>query len=61
MSESLNLSTTMKWYMKRHIQATLHVCNWNKAKTAKSLGIGLSTLYRKIAECGIERGAGNGT
>jgi len=55
MSESLNLRTTMKRCEKRHIQATLHVYSWNKSKTAKALGIGVSSLYRKIAELGIEK------
>ncbi len=38
---------------KDHIQKVLHHTNGNKTKTAELLGIGLTTLYRKIEEYNI--------
>ena len=49
------LRVGMKAYEKRHIYAVLNRCKWNKVKTAKALGIGLSSLYRKVIELKIER------
>lgn len=37
-----------------HIQNVLHYTKGNKTKTAELLGIGLTTLYRKIQEYGLE-------
>jgi two-component system NtrC family response regulator len=39
---------------KLHIQKVLNYTNGNKTKTAELLGIALTTLYRKIAEYGLE-------
>jgi DNA-binding NtrC family response regulator len=39
---------------KLHIQKVLNHTNGNKTKTAELLGIALTTLYRKLAEYGIE-------
>lgn len=39
---------------KLHIQKVLNYTNGNKTKTAELLGIALTTLYRKIAEFGLE-------
>lgn len=39
---------------KLHIQKVLNYTNGNKTKTAELLGIALTTLYRKLAEFGIE-------
>ncbi|MBP1616669.1 MAG: atoC [Bacteroidetes bacterium] len=39
---------------KLHIQKVLNYANGNKTKTAELLGIALTTLYRKLAEYGIE-------
>lgn len=38
---------------KQHIQKVLKFTNGNKTKTAELLGIGLTTLYRKITEYGL--------
>ncbi|MFH0757656.1 MAG: sigma-54 dependent transcriptional regulator [Bacteroidota bacterium] len=38
----------------QHIKRVLHISNGNKTKTAKLLGIALTTLYRKLAEHKIE-------
>lgn len=47
------LRTGIRAYEKRHICAVLNRCKWNKREAAKVLGIGLSSLYRKIAELEI--------
>ncbi|MDX2048186.1 MAG: helix-turn-helix domain-containing protein, partial [Chitinophagaceae bacterium] len=39
---------------KKHIQKILAHTNGNKTKTADLLGIGLTTLYRKIEEYKIQ-------
>jgi two-component system NtrC family response regulator len=39
---------------KLHIQKVLNYTNSNKTKTAELLGIALTTLYRKLAEYGLE-------
>ncbi|WP_345211763.1 sigma-54 dependent transcriptional regulator [Mucilaginibacter gynuensis] len=39
---------------KHHIQKVLHHTRGNKTETARLLGIGLTTLYRKLEEYGIE-------
>ncbi|RYE19479.1 MAG: sigma-54-dependent Fis family transcriptional regulator, partial [Sphingobacteriales bacterium] len=39
---------------KNHIQKVLHHTHGNKTETARLLGIGLTTLYRKLEEYGIE-------
>lgn len=50
-----NLHNVLRLSAKIHIRGVLIRHNWNKAKTAKALGIGLSTLYKKIAELKIEK------
>ena len=35
---------------KQHIHRVLHLTHGNKSETARLLGIGLTTLYRKIEE-----------
>lgn len=52
---SMNLHASLKVHEKRYIRDTLLMHNWNKPATAKALGISSSTLYRKMAELGIER------
>ncbi|MCX6218705.1 sigma-54 dependent transcriptional regulator [Spirosoma sp.] len=37
----------------QHIRRVLHQTNGNKTETARLLGIGLTTLYRKLGEAGI--------
>ena len=38
---------------KKHILNVLRSSNFNKAKAAEILGIGLTTLYRKLNEYGL--------
>ena len=40
---------------KHHINKILHYTKGNKTETARLLGIGLTTLYRKIDEYGLEK------
>ena len=49
-----NLSTVIKNYEREYILRVLSKHKDNKAEAAKSLGIGLSSLYRKIDELGIK-------
>jgi DNA-binding NtrC family response regulator len=37
-----------------HIRRVLRHTNGNKAEAARLLGIGLTTLYRKLAEYGLD-------
>jgi two-component system, NtrC family, response regulator len=50
-SESLSLATVEK----NHIQKVLQYAKGNKTKTAECLGIGLTTLYRKMEEYHISK------
>jgi DNA-binding NtrC family response regulator len=38
-----------------HILQTLERCGWNHSRTAQALGIGRTTLWRKLREYGLER------
>jgi len=51
--EGQSLQETVKAYEKQEICRVLNSHNWNKVEAAKSLGIGLSSLYRKIDELEI--------
>jgi len=48
-----NLQNSLKAYEKEQIYRTLNKYDWNKAEAAKALGMGLSSLYRKIEELEI--------
>jgi DNA-binding NtrC family response regulator len=48
-----NLQVAVRVYEKEQIYRVLNKYDWNKAEAAKVLGIGLSSLYRKIDELGI--------
>jgi DNA-binding NtrC family response regulator len=49
-----NLKEASRSFEKRHIVSILTHTDGDKAKTAEILGIGLSSLYRKIDELGIQ-------
>ncbi|MHC4571872.1 MAG: sigma-54-dependent transcriptional regulator [Planctomycetota bacterium] len=51
--ENEDLHSAVRVYEKEHIYRALNRCNWNKVEAAKALGVGLSSLYRKIDELGI--------
>ena len=48
-----NLQTSLKTYEKERIYCILNKYNWDKAQAAEALGVGLSSLYRKIDELEI--------
>jgi len=52
--KSENLQISVSSYEKEHIYQVLDKYNWDKAEAAKALGIGLSSLYRKIDELEIK-------
>lgn len=53
--KGMSLRATLKTHEARYIKDTLTMYDWNMNHTAKVLGIGLSTLYRKVTEHGIKR------
>ena len=48
-----NLQAALKAYEKGQICRILNKYDWNKTEAAKALGVGLSSLYRKFDELGI--------
>ncbi|MDR3628481.1 MAG: sigma-54 dependent transcriptional regulator [Ignavibacteriaceae bacterium] len=54
LSDNNNNDLTMEQIEKRHIINTLNKCDGNKTRAAEMLGIGLTTLYRKLQSYGIE-------
>ena len=51
---SANLAgTSLNEVEKQHIISTLELTDGNRSETAKILGIGERTLYRKLKEYGI--------
>jgi DNA-binding NtrC family response regulator len=48
-----NLRTAMRDYETHHIQRVLRECGDDKREAARRLGMGLSSLYRKLDELGI--------
>jgi len=55
-----DLQSAVKAYEREQIFRALTKYCWDKAETAKALGIGLSSLYRKIDELGIPNGKRGG-
>ena len=51
---SENLQAGVKIYEKEQIYQVLSKYDWDKAKAAKALGVGLSSLYRKVDELEIK-------
>jgi two-component system response regulator PilR (NtrC family) len=51
-----DLQSTVKAYEREQIYRALAKYDWDKTETAKALGIGVSSLYRKIDELGIVNG-----
>ena len=45
----------MRQFEKQHIISCLRSHNFDKPETAKHLGIGVSSLYRKLEELGIPK------
>jgi len=53
-SESINNNLSLSSVEQNHIQKVLQYTKGNKTKAAEYLGIGLTTLYRKLEEYGIK-------
>ena len=51
--EHENLQAAVKAYEKAHICRVLNKYDWSKIEAARALNVGLSSLYRKIDELGI--------
>ncbi len=51
-----NLHAAVKIYEREHIYRMLNKYNWNKVEAAQALKVGLSSLYRKIDELGVNIG-----
>ena len=49
-----NLIDSLKAYEREQIYRVLNKYDWNKTEAAKALGVGLSSLYRKIDELEID-------
>jgi DNA-binding NtrC family response regulator len=56
-TSTMDLRKAAREFEKRHITAVLARMNNNKAATAEALGVGLSSLYRKMEELGISKSA----
>jgi len=50
---SLDLSQAVDRFERAHIRLALKVCEGNRERTAKELGISPATLYRKLNELGV--------
>ena len=48
-----NLRAAVRDYERHHIQRVLRECGDDKREAARRLGLGLSSLYRKLEELGI--------
>jgi two-component system response regulator HydG len=51
--EAAHVSTTLDEVERRHILLVLETLKWNKAETARVLGINRATLYRKLQRYGL--------
>ncbi|MHC4456754.1 MAG: sigma-54-dependent transcriptional regulator [Planctomycetota bacterium] len=51
--EKENLQAAVKAFEKEQIYSVMNKYDWNKVEAAKALGVGLSSLYRKIDELEI--------
>jgi len=58
--QSEDLQTAVRAFEKERIRRALSKYSWNKAAAARALGIGLSSLYRKIDELEIVDRRSNG-
>jgi DNA-binding NtrC family response regulator len=48
-----NLRGAVREYERHHIQRVLRECGDDKREAARRLGLGLSSLYRKLEEIGV--------
>jgi len=52
-SDSLTLENAINGFSRQHIGKILDACGGDKKEAARTLGVGLSSLYRKMEELGI--------
>ncbi|MGH7323425.1 MAG: sigma-54-dependent transcriptional regulator [Candidatus Rokuibacteriota bacterium] len=55
---ALPAQQTLSDVERAHVLQTLERCGWNHSRTAEALGIGRTTLWRKLKEYGLERAPG---
>lgn len=51
-----DLKEALRQFERQHIIHSLRRCGYDKTEAARQLGIGMSTLYRKLDELGIPKG-----
>ena len=51
---SMNMKDAVTEFERKHIRSVLALTNGDKKEAAKHLGLGISSLYRKISELGLE-------
>lgn len=59
--EHLKLKNAMRIYERQHILAVLQQYDFNKPRAAQMLGIGLSSLYRKLDQLQVDLGMDEGS
>ena len=50
-----DMKSALRQFERQHIMYSLRKCGYDKAETARHLGIGVSSLYRKLDEMGIPK------
>ncbi len=55
-----DLKEALRQFERQHILTSLRRHNYDKAETARHLGIGVSSLYRKLDELSIPKNVGEG-
>lgn len=53
-----DMKSALRQFERQHIMYSLRKCSFDKAETARHLGIGVSSLYRKLDEMGIPKSDG---
>jgi DNA-binding NtrC family response regulator len=53
-----DMKSALRQFERQHIMYSLRKCGYDKAETARHLGIGVSSLYRKLDEMGIPKSDG---
>ena len=50
-----DMKSALRQFERQHIMYSLRKCDYDKVETARHLGIGVSSLYRKLEEMGIPK------
>ena len=51
---NMTLKDSVAEFERKHIRSVLSLTNGDKKEAAKHLGLGVSSLYRKVSELGLE-------